>query len=156
MVRATSVQGACQKEQMTNFDSEHLAFQATAKLDTPEFQRNFRAPLFKAAIHSSPMRVACNICENPFLGKDNPAIGTPFRIIQTLSSYRQAQGRQAPMPGFAVFQKQTAAMRFRNLSAQHQAKVTRVKQAPMQVPEPEKLEIDIFRGTQKETIQLKQ
>src|SRR5438552_14398664 len=40
--------------------------------------------------------------------------------------------------------------------APDRAKVTRVKQAPMLAPEPEKLEIDIFRGTQKETIQLKQ
>src|SRR5438093_2178902 len=58
-------------------------------------------------------------------------------------------------------QEKAAAIRNTSLfggamSAQHQAKVTRVKQAPMQVPEPEKLEIDIFRGTQKETIQLKQ
>src|SRR5258708_3685295 len=121
MVRATSLQGACQKERIANFDSKYLEFQAAPKRDTLEFQRDFPAPVVKVAIHSSSMRVACNICENPFLGKENPAIGMPFRIIQTLSSHRQTQSRHAPMSGLAVFQKQTAAMRFRNLSAQHQA-----------------------------------
>jgi len=58
-------------------------------------------------------------------------------------------------------QEKAAAIRKRSLfggamSAPHSAKIMRVKQAPTQAPEPEKLEIDIFRGTQKETIQLKQ
>ena len=58
-------------------------------------------------------------------------------------------------------QEKAAAIRKRSLfggamSAPHSAKIMRVKQPPTQAPEPEKLEIDIFRGTQKETIQLKQ
>jgi pilus assembly protein CpaB len=44
------------------------------------------------------------------------------------------------------------------MPVQHSPKVMRIKQAPMQAPEPDKLEIDIFRGTQKEKdyFQLKQ
>jgi len=58
-------------------------------------------------------------------------------------------------------QEKAAAIRKRSLfsgamSAPHLAKIMRVKQAPTQAPEPEKLEIDIIRGIQKETIQLKQ
>jgi pilus assembly protein CpaB len=58
-------------------------------------------------------------------------------------------------------QQKAPAIRNRSLfdgamSAPHSAKVIRVKQAPTQAPEPEKLEIDIIRGNQKETIHLKQ
>jgi len=60
-----------------------------------------------------------------------------------------------------INQEKAAAIRKTSLfggamSAPHSAKVMRVKQAPTQAPEPEKLEIDIIRGIQKETIQLKQ
>jgi hypothetical protein len=44
-----------------NLESEHLAFQAIAILDTPEFQEIFLAPVVKASIHSITMRVARNI-----------------------------------------------------------------------------------------------
>src|SRR5260370_14465509 len=91
MVRATSAQGACQKEQMTNFESEHLAFQATAKLDAPEFQRNFYSRLVKAAVLLSPMRVAVQHLKSPFLGKDNPAIGTLLRAIHALKTSADAR-----------------------------------------------------------------
>src|SRR5207302_8551523 len=51
-------------------------------------------------------------------------------------------------------QEKAAAIRNTSLfggamSAPHSAKVMRVKQTPTQAPEPVKLEIDIFRGTQK-------